>query len=300
MITSGKFLKGFNDLILFNIDKYIEIYVPRYTCSFHNTLSNDNYELLMGVNDNNEITGIPFDGDLNDHLPHFKNQITHILKTKMSTTCCLDIRIEIHECELDSDSDSSTKCVLDDVLANFHDERVSYTTNCLSYKTKKKKWLEDIYLYKGKLQSILNNRHTRDGFKKYLVREGVLDRYPEIYDDSYTIDVDMVKEYKLDEGTYINRLIKYKDLCVNSLSNAKPVEPIVPKILNIDYCIVTKLSNLKQRFASNGVRFYVMRIKFIKKYQCNHAITFEDIRTGNWRRMKRYNTRQEGPQCIDI
>ena len=56
----------FNDMILESINKYIKIYIPKYTSAFLNEESmTDKGEFYIGISDNGIVQGIPFQGDLN-------------------------------------------------------------------------------------------------------------------------------------------------------------------------------------------------------------------------------------------
>ena len=53
--------------------------------------------IYFGVNDFNEITGIPFDGDLIKYKDPFEKYSNELLTTHMSYKCCLNIKIQIEQ-----------------------------------------------------------------------------------------------------------------------------------------------------------------------------------------------------------
>ena len=62
IIKTGKFDGSiFNNMILDNLNLYCDIYVPKYGSSFTNSKIK-NGSLQIGVNDNGEVTGVPFYG----------------------------------------------------------------------------------------------------------------------------------------------------------------------------------------------------------------------------------------------
>ena len=298
LINSGKFLPNFNDVILSNFKKYFDIYVPRYSCSFHNTYTKKKQIIYIGVNDFNEITGIPFEGDLVKYKDSFEKYSNELLTTHMSNKCCLNIKILIEKCEIDEDILSDDH--ISEQMSEYFEQKKEYDQKLQSYVKNKEKWIQEMYFYKGKLQSVVNHEHVRSDFIQYLKNNNVYEKFPEITNGDLVIESDEVKYHRNDEKKLIYWIILYKDSKVKQLIKRKPKEPNVPKTVNFDYCVVTKLTHLRKRFHSQNINFYIMKIMVEQKMKCSNILKYKDSRTGNWRKMKRFLLDKDHPQCIDL
>ena len=63
IITTGKWNSQLNSLVIINVKSYINYYLGKYISCFCNSKCNG--EVIIGINDDSEITGIPFQGDIN-------------------------------------------------------------------------------------------------------------------------------------------------------------------------------------------------------------------------------------------
>jgi hypothetical protein len=63
----------FCDSIDETLSNYVEIYLPKYLCSFFNPTSNlTKANLYFGINDNRKIIGIPYIGALQSFFTHIR------------------------------------------------------------------------------------------------------------------------------------------------------------------------------------------------------------------------------------
>lgn len=298
LINSGKFLSNFNDVILSNFKKYFDIYVPRYSCSFHNTESKKNKMIYIGVNDFNEITGIPFDGNLIKYKDSFEKYSNELLTTHMSSKCCLNIKIHIEKCEIDEDILSDDH--ISEQIKEYTEQKKEYERKYKLFVENKAKWIREMYFYKGKLQSVVNHEHVRLDFIEFLKSNNVYEKFPEINSGDLVIESDEVKYHRNNKDKLIYWVIIYKDSKVKQLIKRKPKEPNVPRTSNFDYCVVTKLTHLRKRFHTQNISFFIMKIMVEQKSQCSTILKYKDSRTGNWRKMKRFLLEEHHPQCIDL
>jgi hypothetical protein len=301
IIQSGRFLYDFNQIILSNLYKYFDFYIPRYMCSFHNTQSESSEHVLMlGINDFNEVTGIPFDGDLTEYTSYFQRYVNMLVATQVSSTCCVDILLEIEQCKID-------KSILDESTIrsklNKHETAyLNYNKEYSNYSSSKKKWIDKVFIYKSRLESFLNNPSMKEEFIQYLEEKGVKHRFEEVLRrEVIRITNDEIQAHRYDEYHYIYWLIIFKDERSTEILNQKPIPPKECKFFNLVVCLITKLSELRSIFATTGISYYICRIKFQKKKRfCPKLVKYNDDKIGKWRYMKRQYFSNNGPQCIDL
>lgn len=136
IINTGKFSNNFNDILLKNILTYFRIYIPRYASAFHNTKSHGTYHFYIGINDTNEVTGIPFDGNLTKYKYFFQTYIQNVISNNISCVCCLNIDIKIKK--LDTDSDIFDDEYLTELLQKYDAQDQKYNKDYNDYIQKKK------------------------------------------------------------------------------------------------------------------------------------------------------------------
>ena len=300
LIYDSCFPKRFNDLILFNIYKYLEVYLAKYVSSFHNCSTRHSHmTFIVGVNDDAEVTGIPFKGDLFQHRGALQKYCEYLVENDLSKVCCLSVNLRVEECDVNVDA-------LDDELISTQlrmqqKQRNHYTIVNRKFKKKRKQWNKAIMKYKGKLQNVFDDPHFQDEFKEFLRDMNLLSEFEEEIKTSYTVDLDKVKEYKTNKGTFMYWLIHFKDLKVAELLQVKPKSPVFPKQLNVEFCAVTQLSNLRHRWISNNpsLKYYVLKIEIEKDSCCGQTVPFIDPRRRHWRTVERY-LEDNDPKSKDI
>lgn len=297
-ITSCVLLKDFNELILTNIKKYIYVYVPRYVSSFHNSNYDNTYKLYIGINDHSEITGVPFNGDLLMFNAYFQDYINTLIKENVSDICCMSIKYETFKNKIDPDILSDD--YLDTILSKYNDIESTYNTEYNQYIFEKKIWINKMYFFKGKLQDVINNDKIKLEFVRFLEKKNLLKSFPDVFQKNHEIDSDTVKFVKNDPTKLIYWLIQFKDEKVKDLMKQKPIEPIIPKILNIEYCLLTQMSSLRKRLTDNNVKYFTIVMTFKCNKDCEKKISYIDHRTKQSRTLTRYMcNHKKTPQCMD-
>lgn len=70
-LSSGKFC--FNESVNETLSNYIQIYLPKYICSFYNPNSMLNQsKLYFGINDNGKVIGIPYIGKIQENFINYQ------------------------------------------------------------------------------------------------------------------------------------------------------------------------------------------------------------------------------------
>lgn len=288
IVRSGSFLYNFNLVVLKNIYMYLDVYIPRYLCSFHNTTSTTKARLTIGIDDFQEITGIPFDGDLTNYETGLQAHVHDLLDSKVTSRCCVSIQLSVKPCAVEP-------CLLDRTavtkLVENKRKQDTYHDEYKRYSVRKKKWIEKIFLYKSKLQSFLNSPKMRREFMRYLSKHGVMIDLPK----QVHIDHESIHAHRSNPNHYIFWLIRFKDERSAAILRQKPVPPQNPRFSRAVVKTLTRLSELRGVFAANGVSYYVIQIEFAFASHCGHKLRF--LRDNCWRCAKRQYY-SDGPQCV--
>jgi len=300
LIYDSAFPKRFNDVILYNLFKYMEIYLGKYVSSFHNCRStHSDMRFVVGVNDDCEITGIPFKGELKYHTHALQRYCDYLLCNDLGASCCLSVNVRIEECEINLD-------LLDDDVIRHQlwmqkKQNTHYTVVNRKYKKKRKQWIKAVLKYKGKLQNVFDGSKFQEEFIQFLVEMNMLSKFEGDINSNYEVDLDKINESKSDPNTLTYWLIRFKDLTVSELMKVKPKAPIFPKQVNAEFCAVTQLSNLRHRWLSNNssLKYYVLKIEIHKDNKCIRTVPFIDPRRRHWRAVERY-LEDNDPRSKDI
>ena len=288
MIRTGKVLGNFNDVILTNIYTYMDIYIGRYTSSFHNSPGEISH-LWIGINDYNEITGIPYNGDLRRHTSDIQAYINKEL-IKNVDHCCHKVSMSIHECIID-------KLLIDNSNYNeYEKEYKRYNNEYKAYVVKKKEWIYNIRRYKGKLIDVLKDEKYHNEFSSFMTNIGLTHMIPNI--NTILIEKD-IRMYKTNPNYIIYWIIRFKEDSFAKLLPLKPKPPIVPKILNANFCLFTKLTCLRKRFTMHQMRYFMIHIIYRKHVDCSFQVSYFDKRSKIRRQLTRVYG-EDGPSCIDV
>nr|QOI90526.1 hypothetical protein HWQ62_00391 [Pyramimonas orientalis virus] len=300
MIKQSVLLRNFDELIIDNIQKYIHYYVPRYVSAFHNSKHSGEYKLFIGINDFNEITGIPFKGNLRMYNTFFTKYMEDVIRSNVSNKCCVSTQLETFKTVIDEDILNDD--YLGEIMEQYDEQDKLYSIAYEKYVKDKKKWIKDMYFYKGKLQDVVNNNKIKLEFVKYLEKKNLLKMFPEVFWKYHTIPSDSIKHYKKSPIELLYWLIQFKDERVNHLMTLKPVEPMMPKILNIEYCLLTKMTSLRKRLVTNAnMSYYTILVTFKCTKECPNVVSFRDPRTRSERTLKRYICPlNHSPKCRDM
>lgn len=303
LVRNGMIPRKFDQMILYNLCKYIDIYIPKYATSFHNTKNTAQskpMQFMIGINDNSEITGVPYTSDLKEDIPFLHRYISRCMKRNIANQCCLSFNLRIKRCNVDTS-------ILDDNDLEFslwkQDTQFKwYMTKQKKYNKKRKQWVKQVLKYKGKLQSVLDDPMCREELKAYLKQHNLLHIYSIYLDTEYVIDVDQIKYDKKDPSSFVYWLIQYKDEKVDELMANKPKPPTFPKFHNVEYEASTKMSCLRKRLVQqNGkLSYYVVVIELKKNNECTNCIKYCDPRRKNWREVKRLLHSEEHPYSFDV
>lgn len=311
MLRDSKLPRKFDNVVLYNICKYIDIYIAKYAASYHNSIkAQKDMTFMIGINDFSEITGIPYTKNLKDDICLIKRYITNALNINLNDMCCIGFNVTIDQCEIDEDllddEDFNKQLMIYDRAMNWY--KIKYR----KYNKKRKQWIKSIMKYKGKLQMVYEDMDFQEEFKDYLQSQDKFEEFNGYFESTttitnannnkYIIDVEKIKDYKKDSNSFVYWLIQFKDMKVQELMRNKPKAPTFPKSQNIELASVTQLTNLRKRWvaSNNKLKYFVLSINLHKKNTCDNTVKYCDPRRRNWRLIKRCMQTENGPYSKDV
>lgn len=245
-LKNSKFV--FNKSVIETIKNYIDIYLPKYICSFINPMSNlDKGYVYIGISDDGTITGIPYLGYFS--LDFIKNQINKIFNKylrfpneKIKNDVKSFINVEIIPLTVNKNNFDKKKYNSNIIYENYIRELNTIKFNNDMYMKKKQIWINMCDMSILKLCDMINDEKTRKNIWEY-VKEKTN------YSKKYFKNKYSHLEKYCDVDNYWNLMSKVNSsYCFESL---KPKEIINAKNdpLNIYYWITrwknSKISTLK-------------------------------------------------------
>ena len=289
IVNSGKVYRkdNFDQDIYKNIKCYFYKYIPKYISSFIN--ANINGELIFGVNDYGEITGIPFFGS-KEELEKYIKEINIDKLVKYQGEKCYEITFEIKKLKIDINFLENTS---DKMIVEYHKNVKKRNLIIKKYKNDHLEWINKMDEYTCKLSILLYSKEYE--FKKFLSLHS-----PEHL--NYKIkesEMKNINHLKIDPCHYIFWLMKFKDEILTKIKKLKPKMPDMTFIkINGHSYIYKHLSNLRYKFVESNkdINYFIINIKINSLDKNCSPILYYDIHKKIWIKKirKLYN---EIPMC---
>jgi hypothetical protein len=257
-------------LIQYNLKEYINCLVPKYLTCFGSASMNG--EIVIGVNDYGEITGIPIHDTLNiknikkNLLNSIKNTINQNVKSKISDLHNY-ITIKFEKLEIDDNILNKQDEIYE--LYEKYCEKIIENNDIISdYYHKKALWTNELQRYCTKLSNIVNTTKSRNELIEYIrVNNKDINNQRELVDLLLTKKViivprgmKIVEALKNKKGI-IYWLTEYKDAMVRMMLDKKPKKPTNIYSVNL-YNHFMRLTPLTQRLLKNNYDYYILKIQF--------------------------------------
>jgi len=166
-LSNGKFC--FNDSVDNTISNYLEIYLPKYLCSFFNPTSNLHQgHLYFGINDDGKVIGIPYIGTLSENF--INHQIDKIFLTHLKFPS-EEIKNKIRKCiqvEIIKIDKSNVVTNKKSVYSKYIDELNKIKLANKIFIKKRDMWNKMFDLDNLKLCEMINDEKTRNYIWKYI------------------------------------------------------------------------------------------------------------------------------------
>lgn len=162
----------FNESVDKTIDNYIQLYFPKYLCSFFNPQSNlKKAELYFGIDDNGLVIGIPYIDNFNEDF--INNLIDKIylsnikfpsieIKNKIRQSIKVEV-IPVNKSKIINNCSNKKS-----VYSRYFNDLEKIKNKNKLYKKKRNVWNEMCELNNPKLQDMINDFETRKFIWKYI------------------------------------------------------------------------------------------------------------------------------------
>ena len=271
MIDTGILDIDYNSLVYQSIEMYCTNVFPKNIVAFMNAEIDG--EIILGINDFGEITGIPCIGQLNEKV--VKNMLYDSLSKNIIDYDKVHEYISVEIVKLDIDKKLLSNDDLDKLLYNYNSRMQMHRFRTQLYEEKKKEWIKKTTTYERKLHDIINTKTSRTELTTYIrtncndiiVREylvGLLQTDQVLHIEDYDKDNPM---------TLFHWTCSFKDEKLAELLNARPEKPQTPIRIHPEL-IFNKIAPLRLRFIENNsnINFYMIKVK-ISKYT-NHGAVY--------------------------
>jgi hypothetical protein len=305
VIQTGVLPEDFNKVVDDALKEYFTHYVPKYASAFSNCKIQKGY-LCIGVNDYGEVTGIPYVGQLDSKVlkQYFKDALhmlrgfneSPVVKTEYVKQMKLEIiQLDTHESEM------RLYDVSKEIIESMNKQKQQYDKEYKAYLKYRDNWLANLLPYTVNINQILQDKRTE-------VIKYVLDSAPSASDaiikallnPQLVITSDDIQIFKEDIHHHIYWIFKFKDDMVDRYLSKKPRPPIVPKICNSPFTLMTQLSDMRAKFIRNNqnLKYYMIRIHFPGNIQKPKFLEYYHPMKETWMSKTRVVHPLYGPCCL--
>jgi hypothetical protein len=294
IVMKGIWDDRLNDLIDINIKNYIKHYIPKYTSCFLN--SGINGQLVIGINDDSEITGIPYKGEINieELKDYIKQKIPKYIRGISDTN---NITISVKKLEVNEDIIDNK---ITSIINTMKERLEKYKIIMFEYKNEKKKWIKEMSKYSTRFYNILNIPESRKNLLHFCREKNVKLDIIKLLESSDEIQVELnetfYKRFK-DMNDVIHWAGKFKDYNINRLQKIKPIKGELPKLISYSM-ILSKISEMSLYFYKNNenINFYTITINIFSQ-ETKNIVDFRLPGSNNWYSRSRISL-SDGPGCI--
>ena len=179
MIHTGKWSDKMTYLIENNLKNYFEFMFPKYLASYWN--SNINGNLVIGINDYGEITGIPFLNTMDESSvkkmvqTYINDSIKNHIKTKVPIdTITSIISIKVHKLNVNI---HLIEDEMKELFDTYQKKFIQFNNDMDQYVLDKSIWLGKMRQYSGKLFNSVNTTKIRKELIDFIEKYQVENKY---------------------------------------------------------------------------------------------------------------------------
>jgi hypothetical protein len=296
--VSNKF--DFNDIVMTNLEKYFNVYLPKYVSSFLNIHSTTN-KFMIGVNDFGFIKGIPFKGEL--PIEHLTNMIYEIISknVKSDNSINLNKHIKVNFNKINFNKDNFTKSNINPKFVNYLFQKNKYKLSYQEFILKYEVWKEKYTFINKKLVDLVNFHDSRIMLINYIKSLDPNNPVINLLLSDYQLEIKNHNElisYKNTSDNPYYWVMKWKDEYRNYAISLKPIFNIDFPLRNTPHNLIQSISDMIPYWINNNddMNLYVISIDITSPITKNKFKYFDNI-TSKWLYCERKIINNE-PSCI--
>lgn len=273
----------FNDIVINNLNKYCEVYLPKYLSSFLNLDNTNISKFIIGINDFGYVKGIPFKGELpTTELLYMMYKIIYKnIKCDGFINYCKYIKINFNKVNFNKSSSSvNPKFVNYLIEKNKHNDK--YKKFLLEYD----KWKEKFLYINKKLVDLVNSPDSRKQLINYIKSldptNPVIDLLLTDYKLETKTHAELIEYKKYNNNPYY-WVTKWKDEYREYILSLKTIFNIDFPYKNIPYNLIQSISDMIPYWMNNNdnMNLYIISFDIICPIK-NHKFKYFDTMTGKW------------------
>lgn len=258
---------NFNTDVINNLKKYIDIYLPKYTCCFFNTKIT-NASFIIGINDYGIVKGIPYKGYF--PIKFIKKYIFYTIynKIKIDTNESINlkkyIKIKINNINLPNKPNNNHN----EKFIKYLHEKEKYIKLLNDYIKNKNQWRNNLAsISRKKLVDLVNNLETRILLLNYIKLKDPTNITVKLLESDYKLDYKDHEEIiilKNDKNNIYYWLTQWKDEIITQIQLEKPI--FIPSF-NQHYLPLNLIISCNEMIPywihnNENMKLYVIQVKF--------------------------------------
>lgn len=256
---------SFNSNVIFNIERYIRFYIPKYTCAFLN--SNINGSLYIGVNDYGFIKGIPYQGELDTEKIKSKIYETVAATIKNNIDYKFDMEKIIQVEIIKVNQPPKPTKVMPQSYTDYVVKKERFIAEYNKFVERMDNWKVRFHFFIQKLVELVNNIESRMMIIEYIRRNDSASSVIKLLETNYMLeykDHDEINILKEDPSNPYYWVCRWKDEMINMMKEQKPIfdEPDFMHI--VPYNLITSSSEMIPFWYHRNpdMNLYMISIKF--------------------------------------
>lgn len=316
LISIGKWLPFMDELVLLNLEYYVRYFVPKYFASYMN--AHDMGRLYFGIDDDAEITGIPFTGILDSqYIKHLiYNILPALLQYSDGSSVSMDtirdnIDVVIHNLEIDEVVLNVAD--VDKQIRHYCETKEREDREMAEYRRVYKVWLEKVAYHRSKIKihaaTLDLRRMTADYIRVKTSDKDVHGNYGKVIEwleSDRDIDVpDNIMHVKHDMNNPVYWILLFRDYMADKVMEEKPEKPIyLPHSKMSPIRVLRRLAPMRQKFIRHNpnLRYYMIEIVINRNKIAGKPVYYRYSDTSdNWKyRIRTVDTGTKEPCCGDF
>lgn len=255
----------FNLNVLKNLKRYIQIYLPKYTCAFLN--GNVQGKLLIGVNDFGFVKGIPFQGEL--PIDSIKKRIFNTIQTTIRNNIGYEFNfnklISVDIVKINTPP-PPTKAAPQSFI-NFLVQKQTFIKSYNKFVEQIKNWKMQFNFFTKKLVELANNIESRKLLLEYVRRNDPTSKVIDILESDHKLEYCDHGEISILKDNPVNLyywVCKWKDEMIDIMKEIKPVFDEPEFYPSTPYNLIISASEMIPYWFHNNLsmNLYLITIKF--------------------------------------